>query len=78
MVAGVRQAAQLPGMSIALATGGSVRLDQIARVRDGYADRRQAALLDRKPVIGLSIYRTEGFDETQIANGVAQALQHLQ
>ncbi|WP_349656502.1 efflux RND transporter permease subunit [Xanthomonas sp. 10-10] len=77
-LAGVRQAAQLPGMSIALASGGSVRLEQIARVRDGIADRRQAALLDGKPVIGLSLYRTKGFDETRIAAGVAQALQQLQ
>ncbi|WP_115560790.1 efflux RND transporter permease subunit [Xanthomonas arboricola] len=77
-LAGVQQAAQLPGMSIALATGGSVRLEQIARVRDGIADRRQAALLDGKPVIGLSLYRTKGFDETKIAEGVAQALQQLQ
>lgn len=77
-VASVRQAAQLPGMWIALSNGDSVRLDQIATVRDTYAERRQAALLDGAPVIGFSIYRTKGFDETRIAKGVTQALQHLQ
>ncbi|MBV6898208.1 efflux RND transporter permease subunit [Xanthomonas euvesicatoria] len=77
-LAGVRQAAQLPGMSIALATGGSVRLEQIARVRDGISDRRQAALLDGAPVIGLSLYRTKGFDETKIAEGVELTLRQLQ
>jgi multidrug efflux pump subunit AcrB len=77
-VATVRQADELRAMPVVLATGGKVRLDQIATVRDTSAERSQAALLDGKPVIGFSIHRTKGFDETRIAEGVTQALQKLQ
>ncbi len=77
-VATVRQADELRAMPIALATGGKVRLDQIATVHDTAAERTQAALLDGKPVIGFTIQRTKGFDETRIAEGVTQALQQLQ
>ncbi|MCD9004970.1 efflux RND transporter permease subunit [Luteimonas sp. XNQY3] len=77
-VATVRQADELRAMPIVLATGGKVRLDQVATVHDTAAERSQAALLDGKPVIGFSIQRTKGFDETRIAEAVAEALQQLQ
>ncbi|ANF56360.1 efflux RND transporter permease subunit [Halotalea alkalilenta] len=77
-VATVRQADELRAMPVILATGGKVRLDQVASVHDTAAERTQAALLDGKPVIGFTIQRTKGFDETRIAAGVTQALQELQ
>jgi multidrug efflux pump subunit AcrB len=77
-VATVQQADELRAMPIVLATGGKVRLDQVATVHDTAAERTQAALLDGKPVIGFTIQRTKGFDETRIAEGVTQALQQLQ
>ncbi|CAD2249712.1 efflux RND transporter permease subunit [Xanthomonas arboricola] len=77
-VATVRQADELRAMPVILATGGKVRLDQVASVHDTAVERSQAALLDGKPVIGFSIQRTKGFDETRIAEGVAEALQQLQ
>ncbi|WP_218569559.1 MULTISPECIES: efflux RND transporter permease subunit [Gammaproteobacteria] len=77
-VATVRRADELRAMPVILATGGKVRLDQVASVHDTAAERSQAALLDGKPVIGFSIQRTKGFDETRIAEGVAEALQQLQ
>lgn len=77
-VATVRQADELRAMPIVLTTGGKVRLDQIATVHDTAAERTQAALLDGNPVIGFTIQRTKGFDETRIAEGVTRALQQLQ
>ena len=77
-VATVRQADELRAMPVILASGGKVRLDQVASVHDTAAERTQAALLDGKPVIGFTIQRTKGFDETRIAAGVTQALQELQ
>ncbi|THF64898.1 efflux RND transporter permease subunit [Pseudothauera nasutitermitis] len=77
-VATVRRADELRAMPVILATGSKVRLDQVASVHDTAAERNQAALLDGKPVIGFSIQRTKGFDETRIAEGVAEALQQLQ
>lgn len=76
-VASVRQASDLLAMPVILTTGDKVRLDQIATVHDTAAERSQAALLDGKPVIGFSIHRTKGFDETRIAKGVTQALKKL-
>lgn len=77
-VATVRQAEELLAMPVTLTNGGKVRLDQVATVHDTHAERSQAALLDGKSVIGFSIHRTKGFDETRIAEGVTQVLDRLQ
>jgi multidrug efflux pump subunit AcrB len=77
-VATVRQAADLAAFPITLANGREVRLDQVATVRDGIAERTQMAMLDGKPVVGFKIYRAQGFDETLIAKNVTQVLNKLQ
>jgi len=77
-IATVRQASELAALPITLASGRNIRLDQVATVRDGIAERAQAAFLDGKPVVGFRIYRAKGFDETQIAARVKVALATLQ
>jgi multidrug efflux pump subunit AcrB len=77
-IATVRQAQDLNVLPIALANGRELRLDQIAEVRDTFADRTQLAMLDGKPVVGFKIYRAKGFDETRIAAGVKQVLDQLE
>ncbi|HSI60724.1 MAG TPA: efflux RND transporter permease subunit [Ideonella sp.] len=77
-VATVRQASELAAWPLVLADGRELRLDQVATVHDGSAERSQAALLDGAPVVGFSLYRAKGFDETRIADGVARALARLQ
>ena len=76
-IATVRQASELAALPIALPGGRQVRLDQVATVRDGIAERTQAALLNGEPAIGFKIYRTKGFDETRIARSVTSVLQRL-
>ena len=76
-IATVRQAADLESLPITLPSGQQVRLDQVASVHDTIAERAQAALLDGKPVAGFKIFRARGFDETQVAAGVKQALEQL-
>lgn len=76
-IATVRRAAELDALPIALPDGREVRLNQVASVHDGIAERTQAALLDGKPAVGFKIYRAKGFDETRIAAGVGAALQRL-
>jgi multidrug efflux pump subunit AcrB len=76
-IATVRQATELDALPIALADGRQVRLDQVAVVRDGIADRTKAALLNGVPAVGFKIYRAKGFDETRIAEGVTAALDRL-
>lgn len=77
-IATVRQASELAALPIALADGRNVRLDQVARVEDGIAERSQAALLDGKSVVGFKVYRSRGSDETTIADGVAKVLARLE
>ena len=76
-IATVRQASELAALPIALPGGRQVRLDQVATVHDGIAERTQAALLNGEPAIGFKIYRTKGFDETRIARSVTSVLQRL-
>lgn len=76
-IATVRQAADLDALPIAMADGRQIRLDQVAVVRDGIADRTSAALLNGVPAVGFKVYRAKGFDETRIVAGVTAALDRL-
>ncbi len=80
-IATVRSAAELAGLEIAVGPGAGegrrVRLDQVARVIDGVAERRSAALLDGKPVVGFEITRSRGAGEIDVARGVRATLDKL-
>ncbi len=76
-LATVTTAAELATMDIALADGRHVRLDQVARVADTVAERRAAALLDGRPVVGFEITRAKGAGETAVAAGVRAELARL-
>ncbi|GAB1235377.1 efflux RND transporter permease subunit [Ferrigenium sp. UT5] len=73
-VATVQTAAQLGQIEIALRDGRSIRLDQVADVRDTIAERRSAALHDGQPVVGFEIVRSLGASDVAVARGVAAAL----
>jgi len=77
-IATVRQAHELAALPIPLGDGRRVRLDQVARVEDGVAEPRSAALLDGRPVTGFAVYRARGADEVRMAEGVAGALRVLE
>lgn len=77
-IATVRQAEELAALRITLPNGQSFRLDQVATISDGAAERTQAALLDGSPVVGFSVYRARGFDEVRVAEGVQDALAGLE
>ena len=76
-IATVQRADELDALPIVLTDGRSIRLDQVAEVRDTIVERSQAALLDGKPAVGFQISRSKGFDETRIAAGVAAAIESL-
>ena len=78
----VRSAAELGALTIPLpavngGNGRSVRLDQIATIRDRAAEARQLALLDGKPVIGFEVTRARGASEVAVAEGVRGRLAGL-
>jgi multidrug efflux pump subunit AcrB len=76
-IATVHEARELAAFPIALGDGRSVRLNQFATVSDTHAHRTQIALLDGKPVVGFSVSRAKGSDETVVAARVKSALNDL-
>ena len=68
---------ELAALQIPLGDGRRVRLDQIARVTDGVAEKRSAALLDGKPVVGFEIVRSRGAGEVQVMHAVHAKLDQL-
>ncbi|MEW5769449.1 MAG: efflux RND transporter permease subunit [Pseudomonadota bacterium] len=76
-LATVRSAEELAAMQIALPDGRRIRLGEVARVADTVAERRSAALLDGRPVVGFEISRSRGASETAVAEGVRAALEKL-
>jgi multidrug efflux pump subunit AcrB len=77
-VATVQSAEELGAIELVLSDGRTLRLDQVATVIDGSAERRSAALLDGKPVVGFEVTRARRAGELEVAAGVRAALQALQ
>ncbi|UVC15281.1 efflux RND transporter permease subunit [Mesorhizobium onobrychidis] len=67
----------LKGLRIPLANGQQVRLDDIASVKDSYADRSSMAYFDGQPVIAVEVKRFNGFSDTGVAAGVDEAMKQF-
>jgi multidrug efflux pump subunit AcrB len=76
-LATVQSADELARVDITLSDGRHIRLDQVATVADTVAERRSAALLNGKPVVGFEISRSRGASEVAVATGVVAALESL-
>ncbi|MEO5772072.1 MAG: efflux RND transporter permease subunit, partial [Burkholderiaceae bacterium] len=76
-IATVQTAQALGALELPLVDGRSIRLDQVATVNDGVAERRSAALLNGKPVVGFEITRARSAGEVDVAEGVVKALDAL-
>ena len=76
-IATVKSADELARMEVTLSDGRRIRLDQVANVLDTVAEKRSAALLNGKPVVGFEITRTRGAGETEVAAGVRKQLEAL-
>ncbi|MBI5008023.1 MAG: efflux RND transporter permease subunit [Nitrosomonadales bacterium] len=76
-IATVRTAEDIAGIEIGLSDGRHVRLDQVAYVSDTVAERRTAALLNGREVVGFEITRSRGYGEIEVAEGVARVLDKL-
>lgn len=76
-LATVKSAAELGAMEIPLSNGRSVRLDEVATVKDTTAEKRSAAMLNGKEVVGFEITRSKGAGEVTVARGVEKALAKL-
>ncbi|MDD4928480.1 MAG: efflux RND transporter permease subunit [Gallionella sp.] len=76
-VATVQTAEQLGLMELSLKDGRRFRLNEVATVSDTIAERRQAALLNGKSVVGFEIMRSLGSSDVEVLDGVTAALDKL-
>ena len=76
-LATMQTAEQIAALQIPISGGRHVRLDQLARVSDTWAEPRSAALLDGRPVIGFEVSRSRGASEVEVGAGVQRALERL-
>lgn len=83
-VGGMRQSARtmalagsvsdIAAISIPLTGGRYVRLDQIARIVDGHAERSSLAYRDGRPVIGVQVTRARGYSDVGVVRDVRVAM----
>ncbi len=69
--------AQLAATPISLATGKTVRLDQLGKVSDGGSEERGFALLDGKPVVAFGVYRASGKSDLSAGDGAKARLAQI-
>jgi multidrug efflux pump subunit AcrB len=77
-LAAVGTVAEIAALKIPLSGGRSVRLDEVAKVRDGVAERSTITLLDGQPVVSFEVTRIKGASEVAVAAAVRQAVLKLQ
>ena len=76
-IATVKSAEELGRLELPLPDGRRIRLDEVATVSDTIAERRSAALLNGKPVVGFEVSRSRGESEVTVGAAVQQALAEL-
>lgn len=68
----------LRNYQITLPNGGFVPLSSLGEVEDNYAEPRQAALLNGKPVVAFEVLRSTGSTLVSVEEGVRKAVEQLQ
>lgn len=76
-LATVKTAAEIGALDVALSNGRSVKLSDVAAISDTTAERRAAALLNGKPVVGFEVARSKGESEVAVGAAVQKALAEL-
>ncbi len=73
----VADAQALARMSLTLADGRRLRLDQVASISDTVAEPRSAAQLNGQPVVGFEVSRSRGASEIEVGQAVKKVLSEL-
>jgi multidrug efflux pump subunit AcrB len=74
VLAAVGSVEELSRLSIPLGGGQIVRLDQVARITDGAAERTTLAYRDGQAVVGFQVTRSKGFSDVGVADAVRTAV----
>ena len=78
MIATVGTPAEVGAITVPLADGRYVRLDQIARISDSRAEPTTLAFRDGKPVMGFQVTRSRGYSDVGVAEAVRAAIGRFQ
>jgi multidrug efflux pump subunit AcrB len=73
----VKSADELGTLELALSDGRKIRLDQVANVKDTFAEPKSAAFLNGESVIGFEVTRSRGASELEVGDGVYKALSEI-
>jgi multidrug efflux pump subunit AcrB len=73
-LATVSSATELGEIELSTSRGSRLRLNEVADVRDGLAERRSAALLNGQRVVGFEVVRSRGESEVAVGRAVRAAL----
>jgi multidrug efflux pump subunit AcrB len=72
-----RDAFALSQTNISVGSGRTVKLSDIAEVRDGYAEQRTLAKMDGRQVLSFSITRSKGASDVSVYNAINKELDTL-
>ncbi|HQB38622.1 MAG TPA: efflux RND transporter permease subunit [Deltaproteobacteria bacterium] len=72
------RADQYGDMVIARRSSRPIKLGEVARVSDGSEEKRQLALVDGRPAIGLDIYKQSGGNQVELVDTVRKVMQRVQ
>ncbi|WP_325169821.1 efflux RND transporter permease subunit [Neorhizobium petrolearium] len=64
-------------VTLGFSGGNTVRLAEVANVRDTVAEPRAFATLNGADIVGFSVYRTQGASDVSVADAVAEAVADL-
>ncbi len=73
-----KKAGDLEDVLIGLPGGGSVRLGDLAEIRDDYKTTTQLSYVNGKPSVGLMVMKETGSNTVQVANRVQKAVAEIQ
>jgi multidrug efflux pump subunit AcrB len=74
----IDQAKDLGQIDIPLTNGRSVRLSQVATIRDTVAESREAALYNGQAIVAFEVFRTKGASELKVAEKSRAAMAQLE
>jgi hydrophobe/amphiphile efflux-1 (HAE1) family protein len=77
-LAGKRTAVDLANLKIGLLNGRQVRLSELATVTDGAEEARSFARLNGRPVVSVSVYRSKGASDVDVARVVDARLKQME
>jgi len=69
---------ELKNLSVVTKNGATIRLGDISKIEDGFAEKSNIALLNNDDTIIVSVKKQSGANEVQLCDGVSSYLENLQ